>query len=194
MDNDQLVLSSIKEKEAKKLGIGNRELVMADLMCIGYTEKDAYAIAFHGPTMAQSSDFISKRRNEKVKNPKFKRALEARKEVHKANGIAVDADVDDELLDKRTTAKLIMSAAMKQPADSKERIEGLMKYSELMRYKSDDVEGSATDNIHFFLPLKCSQCPLFNEYNRKKKASGEAPMRPDEMNNLVKGSDTQEDA
>lgn len=187
--SDQLVLSAIKEKEAKRLGINNRELIMADLMCIGYTEKDAYAIAFQGPTMAQNSDLITKQRNEKVKSPKFKRALEARKEVHKANGIAVDADLDDDLLDKRTTAKLIMSAAMKQPADSKERIEGLMKYSELMRYKSDDVEGSVTDNIHFFLPLKCNQCPLFVEYNSNRKLEGEKPIRPDEMSNMVNGKE-----
>lgn len=182
----QLSLSSIKEKEAKRLGISNEELVVADLMCLGYTDKDAYAIAFQGPIMAQGSELIANERNKTVKSPKFKRALEARKEVHRESGISVDADVDDELLDKRTTAKLIMSAAMKQPADSKERIEGLMKYSELMRYKSDDVEGSVTDNIHFFLPLKCNQCPLFEAHNKKRKDNNETPLRPDEINNLAR--------
>ena len=99
------------------------------------------------------------------------------------------SDADDDLLDKRTTAKLILKTALKLPIDSKERIEGLMKYSELMRYKNDDVEGSVTDNIHFFLPMKCSQCPLLKAYNDNKRSNGEDAVRPDEMGHIIKNGE-----
>gem|GEM_PF-5619585 len=57
-----------------------------------------------------------------------------------------------------------MTTALKLPPDSKERIEGLMKYSDLMGYKKDEVESDNTDTINFFLPLKCDKCPLLAAY------------------------------
>ena len=47
-------LSPNKTAEAKKLKVSVGELVMADLMAIGYTERDAYIVAFpEDRTLAQ---------------------------------------------------------------------------------------------------------------------------------------------
>ena len=184
-----LKLSQSKETEAKRLKVEVEDLVMADLMCIGYSKEDAFKTAFCPKVLAMSEDNISKESNQKIHEDAFVRAYNSRKEVHRQDGIDVYSDVDDDLLDKRTTAKLILKTALKLPVDSKERIEGLMKYSELMRYKNDDVEGSVTDNIHFFLPMKCSQCPLLKAYNDNKKSSGDDVLRPDEMANKIKDMD-----
>lgn len=184
-----LKLSQTKETEAKRLKVEVEDLVMADLMCIGYSKEDAFKIAFYPKVLAMSDDALSKESSQKIHEDAFTRAYATRKEVHRQDGIDVYSDADDDLLDKRTTAKLILKTALKLPIDSKERIEGLMKYSELMRYKNDDVEGSVTDNIHFFLPMKCSQCPLLKAYNDNKRSNGEDAVRPDEMGHIIKNGE-----
>ena len=175
-------LSKSKKTEAAKLGINQQQLVMADLMCIGYSEEDAFCIAY--PKMElYSAERIAREMKTELEKPNFKKAYGERIAMHRDNGVSMDGVLaDDALLDKRSTAKLILTAALKQPANSKERIEGLMKYSDLMRYKSDEVEGSTTDTIHFFLPMKCGQCPLLKAYNEKS----ENPIRPDEMGRVIK--------
>ena len=88
-----------------------------------------------------------------------------------------------ELIDKTQTAKLIMRAALKQPNDSKERIEGLMKYADIMGYKKDVEEADATESISFFFPLKCNQCPFLFAYN--ETASKKDQVRPVEMGRII---------
>ena len=39
-------LSKAKQNEAKKLNVTTQYMVMADLMAIGYSEEDAYTIAY----------------------------------------------------------------------------------------------------------------------------------------------------
>ena len=41
-----ITLSKQKENEAKKLAVTVQYLVMADLMAIGYSEEDAFVIAY----------------------------------------------------------------------------------------------------------------------------------------------------
>lgn len=165
-------LSEQKEKEAKNKKVPVNYLVMADLMNIGYSEMDAYTIAYPENTILSIGQSNSIRENI-VKSSKFRNLLNL------TGKIASDGLIpDDELIDKTKTAKLIMSAALRFPSDSKERIEGLMKYSDLMGYKREEAEDDPLDYISFFLPQKCSRCPLLAEYN---KAHPRKPVSPVEM-------------
>ena len=83
-----------------------------------------------------------------------------------------------------------MKAALKQPSDSKERIEGLMKYSDLMGYKKEEADIDPTENINFFLPMKCDQCPLLYAYNDWLKANGEKEVGAVEMGRIMSISHT----
>ena len=76
-----------------------------------------------------------------------------------------------------------MTAALKQPNDSKERIEGLMKYADIMGYKRDAEEVDTTESISFFFPLKCNQCPLLITYN--ESVSKKDQVRPVEMGRII---------
>lgn len=175
-------LSSNITKVAKKFGAPVNYIVLADLIALGYSESDAYTIAY--PENLALSAMQNKRIRENViESNKFKLVLEARQERHADEH---SASTDAELIDKEQTAKLIMKAAMKQPADSKERIEGLMKYSDLMGYKKNDVDDDSTDTIHFYLPIKCHQCPLFSYYNQFLKEQGEKEIRPVEMEGIIR--------
>ena len=169
------------EDKAKKYGASVRDLVMADLVGIGYTENDAYAIAYNG-VMPMQVYQMREAREKALKKAGYKRALSARLE-QQGMSEHLPTDGDDELIDKRKTAKLIMNAALKQPNDSKERIEGLMKYADIMGYKKDVEENDVTENISFFFPLKCNQCPLLIAYNEPVAKKDES--RPVEMGRII---------
>lgn len=169
------------EDKAKKYGASVRDLIMADLVGIGYTENDAYAIAYNGMMPMQVYQ-IRDAREKTLKKAGYKRALSARLEQQGMNE-QLTIDGEDELIDKRKTAKLIMNAALKQPNDSKERIEGLMKYADIMGYKRDNEDIDATENINFFFPLKCNQCPLLTAYNEAVSKKDE--IRPVEMGRII---------
>lgn len=167
------------EDKAKKYGASVRDLIMADLVGIGYTENDAYAIAYNGMMPMQVYQ-IRDAREKTLKKAGYKRALSARLE-QQGMSEHLTFDGEDELIDKRKTAKLIMNAALKQPNDSKERIEGLMKYADIMGYKRDTEDVDTTESISFFFPLKCNQCPLLIAYNESVKDK----IRPVEMGRII---------
>lgn len=168
------------EDQAKKFGASARDLIMADLMGIGYSESDAYAIAYGD--IAPSNMYQLRNDREKItKKVGFKRALEARLEQQKSlEHLEIDGE---DLMDKRKTAKLIMTAAMKQPLDSKERIDGLMKYADIMGYKRDGEENEITEDIKFFFPLKCYDCPFLITYNENVPTNDQ--IRPVEMVRII---------
>lgn len=176
-------LSKNKLNEAKRLGIKLEWLIAADLITLGYTEDDAFEISHSRISMTKSALQNDNIKREMYNSPVFKKALVARMDAHRENAAVIG---DEELIDKTQTAKLIMRAAMKQPNDSKERIEGLMKYADIMGYKKDDVEAGMDDSISFFLPLKCDQCPLLRAYNREQERQCGETIRPVEMGHVIK--------
>ena len=176
-------LSKNKLNEAKRLGIKPEWLSAADLITVGYTEDDAFEISHSRISMTKSALQNDNIKREMLGSPVFRKALEARMEAHRENAAVIGTD--SELIDKTQTAKLIMRAAMKQPNYSKERIEGLMKYADIMGYKKDDVEAGIDESISFFLPLKCDQCPLLKAYNKEQERQGGDTIRPVEMGRVI---------
>ena len=172
------------KKMAKQFGVPENQLVFADLLSIGYSESDAYTIAYPENTILSATQNKTIRESI-LKTPKFKAVLEARTE---SNNGSVTVTSSEELLDKNQIAQLIMQAAMNQPANSKERIEGLMKYSDLMGYKKEDA-GDAKDTIMFAFPIKCYQCPLLYSYNSFRKENGEKELKPVEMERVIRLAD-----
>lgn len=175
-------LSPSKQAEAKRHKVPVSYIVMADLLSIGYSELDAYTIAYP-ENLALSNAQNRGIRENIVSSSKFKALLEHR------NGNLQSIDDGGELIDKEQTARLIMQTAMKLPQDSKERIEGLMKYSDLMGYKKDDVEADTSDSITFAFPIKCYQCPLLHSYNEFKKENNEKEIRAVEMERIIRLAD-----
>ena len=71
-------LSKQKQTEAKKLNVTIQYLVMADLMSIGYSENDAYIIAYpeNEALSVQQNNSI---RNNIVESVKFKKLYDSRR-------------------------------------------------------------------------------------------------------------------
>lgn len=176
-------LSKQKQMEAKKLNATVQYLVFADLLSIGYSEDDAYAISYPENTAlsAQQNNSIKKNIVESVK---FKKLLDNRRSRVK-DGIATPMQLDEvELVGTEEVLKEILRSAKQQPVGSKERADLYAKYNDIKK-ESEQEGNDETDNINFFLPLKCNQCPLLYAYNDYLKEHGEKEVRPVEMGRIM---------
>lgn len=180
-------LSKQKQTEAKKLNVTIQYLVMADLLSIGYSEEDAYRIAFpeNEALAAQHNNSI---RQNILDSVKFKKLLDNRKQRVK-DGIATPVSLDEvELVSTEEVLKEILRSAKQQPVGSKERADLYAKYNDIKKENEQGTENE-TDAVNFFFPIKCNQCPLLFAYNEEmKKCTNEKSdvIRPVEMNRVIK--------
>lgn len=175
-------LSRQKQTEAKKLGVSVQYLVLADLMAAGYTEQDAYTIAY------PENEALAVRQNASIRtnitgSAKFKKLLEERLKRMKEGTNPVNVD-DVQLVDTETVMKEILRSARHQPMGTKERADLFAKYNEIKTKAEQGVEDE-TEAISFVFPLKCSQCPLLYSYNEYRKENGETDIKPVEMTRIM---------
>ena len=117
----------------------------------------------------------------------FRELCEKRKVVN-ANVLEFSGDASDiELIDNELTAKEILKIARQLPQGSKERGEMFMKYADLTR-KNDAVTEEAMDSFKFYFPVKCNQCPLFDEYNFFQRNNKGREIRPVEMEGIIRNA------
>lgn len=180
-------LSQQMKKEAKKLGVPESYIIIADLLSIGYSEEDAYKIAY--PENAG----LSVKQNETIKksvltSTKFKNAYSERSANIKS-GVSIPISVDDiELVGTDEVLKEILRSAKLQKVGSKERADLFAKYNDIKR-ESEQTVTNEQDSIMFAFPIKCYQCPLLHTYNEFRKKNGEKILRPVEMERVIKQAD-----
>ena len=176
-------LSSTKTKEAKKLNVTVEYLVFADLLSVGYSETDAYLIAYP-ENIALSEQQNNSIRKNIIESAKFKKLLESRRSRVK-EGIATPVSLDEvELVGTEEVLKEVLRSAKQQPVGSKERADLYAKYNDIKK-ESEQMGNDATDNINFFLPLKCNQCPLLYAYNDYLRRNNLKEVRPVEMGRIM---------
>lgn len=179
-------LSSSKRQEAKKHGVTVQELLMADLISIGYGEADAYTVAY--PEDASLSVTMKQAMRKKITSKITFMELCEKRKLANANILEFSGDAKDiELIDNELTAKEILKIAKQMPENSRERGEMFMKYADLTR-KNDAVTEEAMDAITFYFPVKCNQCPLFDTYNAFMRKKKEREVRPVEMDGIIRES------
>ena len=164
-------LSTTFTKAAKKLGVSEQFVIMADLMAIGYSENDAYTIAYpENATMSiQQNNSI---RANMVKTAKFKKLLADTKQRIK-DKIGDPSTIESvSLITTDEVAKEILFSAYKQPQGSKERADLLSRYQDLIN-KRDEKVSTQDSSIQFYLPLCCDKCPLMIKYKEQKDKNNE---------------------
>jgi len=180
-------LSSTKRTEAKKLGVSVQELILSDLLSIGYGEVDAYIIAY--PEDASLALQIQAANRKKITSKAAFAELCEKRKLTNTNILAFSGDTSDiDLIDNETAAKEILKIAKQMPEGSKERGEMFMKYADLTR-KNDAVTEEAFDAMQFYFPVKCNQCPLFDAYNAWARQSRGKEIRPVEMDGIVRNAE-----
>lgn len=161
-------ISTHLKKRAKDYGVPWPQLVMADLMAIGYSEADAYGIAFYENSTLNVQRNLTVRKNT-VRSQKFQELLLARKKaVASLADKTYDEDGDIVLIGAEETAKELLKVAQTMPEGSKERGEMFVRYADLIR-KNDTRVSEDDDPVRIYLPMKCSMCALRDAHDAENK-------------------------
>lgn len=159
------IFSKKLTKEANGYGVGVSELMMADLISIGYIKMDAFYLAF--PDYQAKSAVEARNIMESItRGDRFKALVKDRSYKHGGSG---ETDgLSDELMDKKQAAREILNVAQALPDGSKEKGEMYVKYMEMLR-KNDESVDAGNDHISYYLPLTCCKCSLYKEFNDRKR-------------------------
>lgn len=178
----------VLRRELKKLNVTSQMLVMATLMSVGFEEVDAYIVAY--PENQKMPEKQNKGIFENLlASAKFKKLLEERKSKVK-EGSAVRVELEDvELIEGDEVAKEILRSAKSAPIGSKERADLFLRYDEIrQRNNTNDTDNKETEDIKFYFPIKCSQCPLLAQLNKDLEELGDKKIPAVEMNAIIRES------
>lgn len=161
------IFSKKLAQDARNYDIGVSELVMADLMSIGYVKMDAFYVAF--PDYQSKSPLEARNIMESIaRGDRFKALVRERAKKHGGGGGGGTDSLGDELMDKKQAAKEILRVAQSLPEGSKEKGEMFVKYMETLR-KNDESVDVGNDHLNYYLPLTCSKCSLYKSFKDRKR-------------------------
>ena len=172
------------KKEAKRIGCDANHIIMADLILSGYTEAEAFDIAYSERTAAGVQQKIAERERV-LASDGYKRAYEDRRQSRKVS--TEDTEVRDKTAVARELNQLITNTT-----DQKLKAELLMKLADLQQMKKDTTADD-DDPVQFYFPMSCEKCPLLQRYNEMLERNNDGvprekwdlEVRPDEMQRLI---------
>ena len=159
-------LTESQMKQARKMKVPPEMIVFADLLYLGYSEVEAYQIAYTDDE-SLSLSMQKRKRKEIISSKKFKELCDQRREQHERElSIPIDnAEID--LISSEEVAKEILLSAKSLPPGSRERAELFIKYYTLVEEEKiyTSVSGDGMGNINYFFSEKCTNnCPLYLIY------------------------------
>lgn len=149
------------KREAQQYGVPAQTLIMADLMRLGYTENEAYSIAYSENAALSKQQNITIRENITMA-PTFAQLMRER------GGTKADAADDTPAGEMGQMTKDDVAAQLKRQIDllpdgSKEKADVLMKYADLFAMKKEEKKAEEEDVIRIWMPLSCDLCPYKKE-------------------------------
>ena len=172
------------KKESSRIRCDWQHIIMADLALSGYSENEAFEIAYP-ETAGLNVKLRIARREKETSSDGYKRAYEERKVARKAN-IEVAESRNKEAVERE------INTLINTTTDTKLKAELLMKLANL-KQMTKEGGGQDEDTVQFHLPIDCSMCPLLQAYNdwldnrnaALPQEEWETPVRPDEMQMIV---------
>lgn len=160
--------SNVIKKKAGALNVKPGYMIMADLMAIGYSERDAFLLAHPDRAVTLSEESIGAEMRNITATERFKKLkADTKKRIKEALKVKETSDDGLDLISGEDVAREVLKSALHQAVGSKERAELFIKYQELMR-KNDVNDDVTEDTIQFYLPLCCDKCPLMIAYKNGK--------------------------
>lgn len=153
------------KREAERYKVPAQTLVLADLMAIGYTENEAYNIAYSENASLAKAQNIQIRENI-THAVGFNDLLSDRRKAIKGVD-TIPSDGNPSQMTKDDVARQLKAQIDLLPDGSKEKADVLMKYADLFAMKKEEKKGEEEEIIRIWMPLTCDICPY------KKNASSE---------------------
>ena len=159
-------------KTAKKLMMSVNELAMSELMAIGWSQTDAYIVAFN-KGLSKTEEELRKITDDIVAKQQFRKHMEEVNLKIKEENIAAskrmtdDGDTFIEQSSKEYTLRQLVAAREAYQPGSSDWLKINQQIIDVTQMKKDEIK-EEDNTIHYFLPLRCYQCALFQRENEKK--------------------------
>lgn len=171
------------KKDAKRIGCDANHIILADLILSGYSDAEAYDIAY-SENVSMSAKRKIESRERILASEQYKRAYEVKKTERKYNTEKV------ELRDKDSVVR-DLNTLINQTTDVKLKAELLVKLADIQQMKK--TASGDEDPVQFYFPIDCDRCPLLIQYNAmlERRNVGvprdkwDLEVRPDEMQRLI---------
>ncbi len=151
--------------EAKNYGIPVQSLVMAYLLVCGFTDVEAYDVAYQDNKSLSRSQNISVRESIVV-NPNFQDIVSKLSEKitgATAKGRGTGGRTAEQL-SKDDIATILRRQMEALPDGDKAKTDAAIKYAELYQYKKDDPKDDNDYLPHIWLPQPCFICQYKHFY------------------------------
>ena len=156
--------------EAKGMGIPPQSLVMAYLLACGFSDNEAYTIAYSCNEALSKTQNISIR-EQIVQNPNFQEIVERVRTKITGKGTAPAKSSDSaQQLSKEDIATILKRQMDALPDGDKAKTDAAIKYAELYQYKKDDPKDDNEYLPHIWLPMPCFLCQYKQDYDERRKA------------------------
>ena len=179
---EKITFSKGLGSECRKTGSSIKEKAFADLLALGWKDKDAYLISgLYNPVY--NLEINKKNMNTLLSDDKdfmdyltsaSRKIKRRQKESEKEDDISVDGiseeDIASELSKENQLRKLIAARKKYDGKEGcKEWIDLTKMIADITQIKKDEIKEEDT-TVHFYLPLSCNNCSLY--LAAKKKAGG----------------------
>jgi hypothetical protein len=162
--------------KAKKSGVDWDVYIMALLVAVGISEKDAYYAVINKNSQSTDDYDMGQLRRILADNAYCYLVTDLQKQykrISRKNQQEQEEQdslpVSDELMSKEEVARELLKTASSMKAGSKERADVMMKYAELLQMKKDEVKDEEK-LVHFYLPLTCRDCELYIKCEKEKES------------------------
>lgn len=159
-------------KTSKKLRLSVEEVAMSELMAIGWEQTDAYIVTFN-KGLSKSESELRRITDEIVANPSFRKHMEDVNLKMREENIAASKRMtgeDDTFIEQSskeyTLRQLVAAREAFQPGSS-DWLKINQQIIDVTQMKKDEIK-EEDNTIHYFLPLRCYQCALFQRESDKK--------------------------
>ena len=97
------------------------------------------------------------------RNPQVVAYIQGRREQVFSHHTASEGEMDNR---SRDDVIKELNTLIDRETDSKRKGDLLMKLSDLLNFKREQGEDNPDSHVNYYLPLRCSECPLFQSYNQ----------------------------
>lgn len=147
---------------ARIAGLSVEEVIFADLLNAGYSNTDAYNIAFYKTDiLLKQTDVQRKAQMSAVlENARFRQFKKGRQKKS-----YVEKD-DTEMMGENEAAREILKVAKNLPDTDKDKGMMFAKYIDVIRKTPDATEGEDSA-VRVYVPLDCSRCTLYDKWKKE---------------------------
>lgn len=173
--NERLSISL--KRQSKKVGLSVEKLAMADLVAVGWDPVDAWVMCVR-EGLTWDKDALRREVEKLTEKEEFKSRVDAVKNMLSAAQLEKFASERESIKKRDIKKKTSKDALLQDLLAARENVKpGTLDYAKMTMQIADLTNAKKEETvkedttIHFHLPLRCSDCELYNKF--KSKDNGE---------------------